>query len=113
MALEPITVTLSTFERLEILRAELKAREEELQQVERELRDAMRALATYKYLKSLSPYYADRPAPPEIATAPELEKRRASLYQVIQVLRAEIPKLEAAASGSSPQRPEPRRNRFE
>jgi len=119
MGLEPITVTLSTFERLEILRSELKAREEELQGVERDLRNAMRAFATYKYLKSISPYYADRPAPPEVTAVPELDKKRQALYQVIQAIRAEIPRLESSAGGAPAQavpsapRAEPRRNRFE
>jgi hypothetical protein len=115
MAFEPITVTLSTFEKLEILRGELKAREEELQNVERELKNALRMLATHRYLKGVSPYYARRPTPPEAAAVPEIEKRRQALYQVIQAIRAEVPRLEAAAAGRQPPPPRAarRRNRFE
>ncbi len=70
MGLDAITVTLTTFEKLEILRSELKACEEELQAIEKNLREALRSLATHRYLKSISPYYAGRPAPAEAAPFP-------------------------------------------
>ncbi len=113
MALEAITVTLTTFDKLEVLRTELKTGQEELQAVERDLRSSLRTLATHRYLKSISPYYGSRPAPPEAASIPEIEKRRAALYQVIQAIRAEMPRLEATVSGQQPSRAEARRSRFE
>ena len=114
MGLEPITVTLTTFEKLETLRAELKTRQEELQNVERDLRAAMRSLATHRYLKSVSPFYAAVPPPPEATAAADLEKKRQALYGVIQSIRGEIPRLEAAVSSSAPSpRREVRRNRFQ
>ena len=114
MGLDPITVTLTTFEKLETLRAEMKVREEELQAVERDLRGAMRSLAIHRYLKAISPFYSGMPPPPETATVAELEKRRLALYAVIQSLRAEIPRLESAvSSASAPPRTEARRNHFQ
>jgi hypothetical protein len=114
MGLDAITVTFTSFEKLEILRGELKACEEHLQKVEKELRDAMRSLATHRYLKSVSSYYASRPTPPEAATVREVEKRRQALYQVIQEIRAEIPRLEVAGPGQGQPTPRQggRRSRF-
>ena len=117
MGLEPITVTLSTYEKLEILRIELKVRQEELRNVEHDLRGAMRALAQHRYLKSLSTFYGGQPAPGEAGKVPELDKRRQALYQVIAAIRAEVPKLESAALSSASAPPPPRlgkrRPRFE
>ena len=116
MGLEPITITLTTYEKIEILRSELKAREEEFKNLEHELRGAMQALAEHRYLKSLSTFYAKQPVPPEAAAVPDLEKRRQALYQLIAAVRSEIPKLESAAvSGTAPPPPrsEKRRARFE
>ncbi len=116
MPLEPITVTLTTYEKLEILRGELKVREEELKTVEHELRLAMQALAQHRYLKSLCTFYTHQPAPAEAATVPDLDKRRQALFQVIAALRAEVPRLESAAVsgvGAPPPRIDNRRTRFE
>jgi hypothetical protein len=116
MPLDPITVTLTTYEKLEILRSELKVREEELKTVEHDLRMAMQALAQHRYLKSLCTFYTRHPAPAEVATVPDLEKRRQALFQVITALRAEVPRLESAVvsgAGAPPPRVENRRTRFE
>jgi len=117
MGLDPVTVTLTTYEKLETLRTELKIREEELQKVERDLRSAMRALAVHRYLKTVSPFYGTLPPPQEAATAPGLEKQRQALFAVIQTIRTEVPRLEAAVSspgaGAAPARREGRRNRFQ
>ena len=114
MGLDAITVTLTSFEKLEILRGELKAREEHLQKVEKELRDSVRSLATHRYLKGLSSYYASRPTPPEAASVGELEKHRQALYQVIQEIRAAIPRLEMSVPGQGQPAPRQagRRSRF-
>ena len=48
MGLDPHTVTLTSVAKLEILRSELKAREEHVQKIEKELRNAMRSLATHR-----------------------------------------------------------------
>jgi hypothetical protein len=116
MGLEPITVTLTTYEKLEILRTELKSREEEFKSVERDLRGAMRALAQHRYLKSLSTFYTSQPDPGAAAMVPELDKRRQALSQVVAAIRAEIPRLESAAVSGVPAPPprlENRRTRFE
>jgi hypothetical protein len=117
MGLDPITVTLSSFEKLEILRSEIKAREQDLTETEKDLRKALRAVATQRFLKSLAPYYNSVPLPPEAVAAPDLEAKRQALYQVIQAIRAQIPRLESTAMGAGGGgggvRPEKRRNRFE
>lgn len=114
MGLDPVSVTLTTFEKLETLRTELKIREEELQSVERDLRSAMRAIATHRYLKTVSPFFGALPPPQEASTAPGLEKTRQALFAVIQTIRAEVPRLDAAVSSpAAPSRPEGRRNRFQ
>jgi hypothetical protein len=114
MGLEPITVTLSTFEKLEILRTEIRILEQELQETEKLLRVALRSVATQRFLKSLAPYYNTSPLPPEAAAAPDLEDKRQALYQVIQAVRSQIPRLESMAmtqAGSSQPRGDARRNR--
>ena len=115
MGLEPITVTLSSFEKLEVLRIELKTREEELQGVERDLKTALRSIATQRFLKSVAPYYNDQGLPKEAASAPDLERKRQALYQVIQAIRSAMGKLESVAMspGAAKPRSDGRRNRFE
>jgi hypothetical protein len=115
MGLDPVTVTLTTFQKLETLRTELKNREEELQSVERDLRKAMQAIAVFRFLKTVSPFYGTRPPPEEAATAAGLEKQRQALYAVIMSIRGEIPRLEAAVSAPAAASPrvEGRRNRFQ
>ncbi len=113
MSPDQLSVSLTTFEKLETLRTELKEREQEMQKVERDLNTALRALATYRFLKGIAPFYANRPAPPEATAVPELEKRRQSLIQVVQAIRTEIPRLEAAAvSGKAPRPAQAPRGRF-
>ena len=115
MGLDPVTVTLTSFQKLETLRVELKVREEELQTVERDLRSAMRALAVHRYLKTVSPFYGAFPPPEEAAAVSNLEKHRQALYAVIMSIRGEIPRLEATVSASAAPSPriEGRRNRFQ
>ncbi len=115
MGLDPVTVTLTTFQKLETLRTELKIREEELQSTEGDLRKAMQELAVHRYLKSVSPYYGAFPPPEAAATVSGLEKHRQALYAVIMSIRGEIPRLEAAVSApaAAPSRPERQRNRFQ
>jgi len=108
-------VTLTSFEKLETLRTELKIREEELQGVERDLRSAMRALAIHRYLKTVSPFYGTVPPPEAAAAVSGLEKHRQALYAVITSIRGEIPRLEATVSAPAApaSRIEGRRNRFQ
>ncbi len=104
MGLEPVTVTLSSFERLEILRGEFKARAAELQETEKELRGALRELATHQYLKSVSPSYARRPVPQGAATVSELEERRRALHEILRAIGAAMPELERATGTGRPGR---------
>ncbi len=115
MGLDPVSVHLTTYQKLETLRTELKIREQELQNVEHDLRSAMQVLAVHRYLKSVSPFYGAMPPPPEAATASGLEKQRQALYSVILTIRGEIPKLDAAVSAPATASPrlEGRRNRFQ
>jgi len=115
MGLDPVTVTLTSFEKLETLRTELKIREEELQSIERDLRSAMRALAVHRYLKTVAPFYGTLPPPEEAAAVSGLEKQRQALYAVIMSIRGELPRLEATVSAPAAPSPriEGRRNRFQ
>ncbi len=113
MGLEPVTVTLSSFERLEILRAELKARVADLQVAEKKLRSALRELATHQYLKGVSPWYAQRPVPPGAASVSELDQQRRALHEVIRAVSAAMAELEKATGTGQPAPKQTRRNRFE
>jgi len=101
MGLEPITVELSDFSRLELLRDEDDSLTEELAAVEKEIRDQMLEAERGKYLLSLSQYYNDRQTG-DASKLQELESRRQLIHATLEVVRSERQKYEEALG--SPER---------
>jgi len=96
MALDPISVELTDFQKLEILREEEERLAEELADVEQQLRDRLLTAARRQYLMSLSPYYAaatgEEPGP-----APgELEARREMVGATLATVETQRQQYETA-----------------
>ena len=103
MGLEPITVELTDFLKLELLRDEDESLSEELGQVEREIRDLMLQDARFNYLASLSQYYGARTeGAPDAAKLQELNSKRELVSATLETVRGHRAQLEAALG--SPER---------
>jgi len=61
MADGPISMTLSPFEKLQILREEVADRKSDLTKLESDIRDRLFQIERQKYLESMSPFYAAIP----------------------------------------------------
>jgi len=94
MSLPPITLQLTKFEQLEILRQEVEAREEELRTIEKSVRQILWELERQKYLKSLTPFFEQLAAPEEAARLPDLEAYRVALGEAIETMKASVAALE-------------------
>jgi hypothetical protein len=99
MPTPPITVQLSKFELIEILRLEIEAREEELRQTEIKIRDVLLEIERLKYLQSLSTFYAKQPQPQDAGNLPQLAARREALGEAIETLQAALTALEKETVG--------------
>ncbi|MGD0091962.1 MAG: cell division protein FtsA [Planctomycetota bacterium] len=99
MPVPPMTIELTTFEQLEIVRTEVEARDEELRQVESKIRTALFEAERLKYLQVLHPSYLELPQPPDVANVPQLEARREVLRQTLVTLRAALSALEKETAG--------------
>ena len=112
MALEKITMRLSPFEKLQVLRRELDERTKDMESVERDIRSALNKLEIQRYLEGLSPYYAAQgvikggaaadgklPTSGEIAA---MEERRNQLASIISIINEQIPLVLQQTSGQEP-----------
>jgi hypothetical protein len=102
MSLPPITLQLSKFEQLEILRLEIETREEELRNIEKSIRQILWELERQKYLKSLSPFFEQLTLPEEAARLPDLEAYRVALGDAIETIRAGVAALEKETKDQVP-----------
>ncbi len=108
MGLEPITVELNDYLKLELIRDEDERLSEELAQVEKDIRDVMLEEARYQYLASLSQYYSARPeGAADPARLQELNSRRELIAATLETIGAHRGQLEAALG--SPERKPPAR----
>ena len=101
MALPPISVQLTKFENIEILRIEIEAREEELKVSEKTIRALLYEIEKVRYLKSLHPFFLQIPDPPEAATVPQLHTKREALNQAIETMKAHLAQLEGETLGQT------------
>jgi hypothetical protein len=101
MADDKISVVLSDFEKLAILREQYEEREEELRKLEVEIRTGKEKLARQRYLESLSPYYAmNNEGLPKLEEIQKKEERRRVIKELLTTLDKEIPEmLNRAQSG--------------
>jgi len=103
MPQERIAVQLSPFEKIQVLRDEKEARQEELAKLESTIRDKLREIEVHRYLESLSPYYTMTAKElPTTEDIDELENRRTLLAELITSIEREIPALlEATDKGGA------------
>lgn len=99
MALPPITVQLSKFEQLEILRLETEAREEELRGLETKIRDILYDVEKRRYLHSLHPIFQELEPHAEMVNYQTLVQRRQALDEALGNLKATTQQLEAETAG--------------
>ena len=101
MALPPIQVQLSKFEQIEILRAEIELREQELRQTEKQIRDLLFESERQKYLRSVHPIFNQLPAPESAAHLPQLNANRDALGEALEAMRSSLAKAEAETAGQT------------
>ncbi|HYG74352.1 MAG TPA: hypothetical protein VEK08_05040 [Planctomycetota bacterium] len=101
MPAAPISVQLSKFEHIEILRSEIEAREEELKQTERQIREILWELERQQYLQSLHPLFQKLEAPKDAANLQQLNGMRDALTDAIQIMKHSLAALEAETAGQS------------
>lgn len=104
MALPPITVQLSKFEQIEILRAESDAREEELRLLETKLKAILYDVEKRRYLQSIHGLFQECEPHPEMVNYQALCQRRETLGEALDMVKASLAALEAEAGSSAPPR---------
>ena len=97
----PIAVQLSKFEQLEILRHEIEARQEELKEVERHIKDTLYEVERLRYLQTLHPIYQQAPQPEKAAHLPQLTEMREAITEAIQVMQDALKTLEGETAGQT------------
>jgi len=101
MALPPITVQLSKFEQLEILRIETDAREDELRALETKIRDILYDVEKRRYLHTLHPIFQEIEPHAEMVNYQTLVQRRQAIDEALTNLKAATAALEAETAGLS------------
>jgi hypothetical protein len=97
MGLEPISVELTDFNKLELLREEEERLTAELADVERDIREALLQAARRDYLMSLSPYYAAKAQEgADASKLKELQSRRQLIHGAVEVVSAQRQQYEGA-----------------
>jgi hypothetical protein len=104
MGLEPISVELTDFNKLELLREEEERLGEELAEVEKSIRDIMLAAEKRAFLMSLASYYAKLKdgAAEDAAKLQELDSRRQLVHAALQVVRSHVAQTEQSLGASAP-----------
>jgi hypothetical protein len=102
MGLDPISVELSDFNRLEVLREEEARLCEELVEIEKQMRGRMLARAEAEFLMQLSPYYATKQEEVASNDVSELEARRQLINSAIEAVKAQREAFEQALAGQTP-----------
>lgn len=111
--MEKIAVKLTNFEKLKILRDQRQEREQELVELEKNIRQLQAKVAEQRFLETLSPYYSmmsnDLPSPDEID---KLEEKRKIIKTLLDTIDNEIPETlkRAQSTGEEESSPEQSEN---
>jgi hypothetical protein len=111
--LTPITVQLTAFQQIEILRQEIEQFEEDLKKTEARIREVLYQGEKHRYLTTLHPVFQQTAAPRELQELPELNGTRESLAAGLEAMRKALVELQASAgtagrsTASLPQIPRP------
>ena len=99
---DKIGYQLSGYEKIEIIRAEIRELEEKLSETETKLRGILYEVERLRFLAGLAKPYAKSSAPEGYDQIDSLEARRVELRGLIAALKAAVPGVEAQATGSVP-----------
>jgi hypothetical protein len=99
MAMPPVTIQLSKFEQLEILRQEIEAKETELKHIEKQIRDCMFELERQRFLQTIHPIFQQMTQPEQAPHLPHLHANREAIAGAIQNMQAMLAALEAETAG--------------
>ena len=102
MGLDPISVELTDFNKLEVLRDEEERLSEELAEIVKQIRSRMLATAEAEFLIGLSPYYAAKKEELAGNDVSELNARRELVSSTIETVSAQRQALEKALEGQTP-----------
>lgn len=101
MPAQPITVQLSKFEQIEILRLEIEARQEELKKTEQQIRECLYEIEKQRYLQTLHPLFQTVPPPENAAHLAQFNAHRESLTEAVQVMEAALTSLQGETAGQT------------
>ena len=101
MAATPIQIQLTKFEQIEILRAEIDLREQELKRTEKQIRDTLFEVERQKYLQTVHPIFTQLPAPAGLAQLSQFSDNRDALMQALETMQAALTALEAETIGQT------------
>ena len=102
MALPPITVELTVFAKIEILRQEIEKRKEELKETEKTIRQVMTELERQKYLKSLHALFQQIEDPPQAAQLNDYVAYRDAVSEAVAIMQQTLTQLETETKGATP-----------
>ena len=101
MALPPISIQLSKFEQLEILRSEIELREGELKQVEKQIKECMWEVERQKFLQAIHPVFQQLAPPDTASTLPQLNANRDVLADAVAVMQERLARVESETAGQA------------
>ena len=97
----PITLQLSKFEQIEILRAEIEKREEELKQIERQMREVLFELERQRYLQTVHAMFHEMPQPEQATNMPHYAVAHDTLSEAIEAMHATLTRLQSETAGQT------------
>ncbi|HLX64636.1 MAG TPA: hypothetical protein VKX17_25410 [Planctomycetota bacterium] len=106
MPLPPISVQLTNFQQIEILRDQIEEFEEELKKTEARIREALYQVEKQRYLTALHPVFQHTPPQPDVQALPELHEARETLSSAVETMKAALAQLESV-TGAVPRPPRP------
>lgn len=101
MPAQPISVQLSKFEQIEILRLEIEARQEELKKTEHQIRDCLYEMEKQRYLQSIHALFQSLTPPAEAANLGHHNAMRDALVDAIQTMESALTALQGETAGQT------------
>lgn len=101
MAPPLVSLKLSKFEQIEILRAEIELRDTELKQVEKQIRAVLFEVERQRFLQTLHSVFQQLTPPEHAAHLPELEANREALFDALAVMQSALKNLETETTGQT------------
>jgi hypothetical protein len=96
-----LSVQLSKFEQLEILRSEIEARQEELKKADSQVREILYEMERQRYLQGIHPLFQQLTPPAEAANLAQWNAHRDALTDALQFMESTLNALQAETAGQS------------